>query len=413
MGWDLTHHRDNLDRHALRGADFAKHKFLWVEAEKEAFLKKCENVPAYGFRDMQLISSNIGGKLAYKIDSFHHEVALRLNIKSLRWMSGTRPKNRRTIVAGLKTILAEGINYKVFKFDVKAFYESLELDQICDILEKLETYPGSHLRMLRSLTEKFSDDGIVGLPRGVAISSALAEFAMSDFDRKMRRLPKVWYYERYVDDLIFVTSADMDKDNFIQTVKSTLPGKLSMNEGKTDDWTLVEKTKQCFEDSSIEQDFSYLGYRMSVWKRHNVKNGKGSRRPVYADISEGKVKKIKSRAAKSFIVYLKDKNFEDLLARLRMLSGNYVLSGRRRGIYFTYPMIDFEQSAALPSIDQFIHGLIFGTRNALERKVGASLTSVQKQQILTCNFSSGHKKKTFWGYSKIELRRLSKCWEYL
>lgn len=41
-----------------------------------------------------------------------------------------------------------------------------------------------------------------GLPRGLSISSVMSELYMKYFDLRIRRLEGVYYYARFVDDIV-------------------------------------------------------------------------------------------------------------------------------------------------------------------------------------------------------------------
>lgn len=412
MGWDLTLHADNIERYTLRGSDFAKHQFLWDEGQKSQLLKRCEELATEGFEKIQIETVQVSGKTAYKIISFEHELVLRLIIRSLRSKTGRRQNNRRAIVAGLKTVLSEGLEYNVFKFDITSFYENISPDDICNDLHNLGTYPPSHLELLRSFLKSISAEVGQGLPRGVAVSAALSEFVMAEFDKSMRRRPGVWFYQRYVDDLIIVTSATICAESFTNVVNQALPGKLQLNPRKSCVMSFHEKPLKENEQSKVLKEFSYLGYKIEVYNRQRQKSGIAARR-VFVDISKNKERKIKTRLAKSFQIYTENKNFNDLLSRLRILSGNYILKGKRRGIYFSYPLVDITSSKAIPAIDKLLHGIVLGNKTPLAREVDVLLSGYQKKQLLKCNFSTGYAKRTHWTFSKTELRRLMRGWEYL
>src|SRR5450830_1375329 len=46
--------------------------------------------------------------------------------KNLRIASGVRPLGRSTIVENLRTLLKEGVPYRVYRLDIRKFYESFD-----------------------------------------------------------------------------------------------------------------------------------------------------------------------------------------------------------------------------------------------------------------------------------------------
>ncbi len=71
--------------------------------------------------------------------------------------------------------------------------------------------PRSAVLVLENFLFELLDRNIVGLPRGVPLSATLSEYSMKRFDRFVSTLPEVYYYARYVDDIVIVTGAREDK----------------------------------------------------------------------------------------------------------------------------------------------------------------------------------------------------------
>jgi len=175
LAYDLTLHRKSVKRNAIRQLDFARFPNLTAPPAMEALLGKCEKIADDGFKNIVLTQTVLNGNNVYKIQSFEHELVLRLITKNLRRLTGARQTNRNSIVKSLKTLLQEGLDYKVFKFDLKTFYESVNVVEVVKELEKDRGFSRSHFKLLQSLFSELSAKNILGLPRGLAISATLSE----------------------------------------------------------------------------------------------------------------------------------------------------------------------------------------------------------------------------------------------
>lgn len=61
-----------------------------------------------------------------------------------------------------------------------------------------------------------------GLPRGLGISAVLSELRMKYFDLSLRRVEGVYYYARFVDDIIVFCSSRRSADMVMETAKAEL-----------------------------------------------------------------------------------------------------------------------------------------------------------------------------------------------
>nr|WP_274620819.1 RNA-directed DNA polymerase [Enterobacter kobei] len=119
----------------------------------------------------------------------------------------------------------------------------------------------------RSFLYSFYLNGGKGIPRGLSISAYLAELLMYDFDNQVKDEYSVFYYARYVDDIVIVTSGYEDSDAFVENVKSILPNGLQFNEGKKyyiSDLIPKSAKKTNTAPSKKLLSFEYLGYDFSV-----------------------------------------------------------------------------------------------------------------------------------------------------
>ena len=137
---------------------------------------------------------------------------------------------------------------------------------------------------------------------------------MRDFDQKVKQLSGVYFYSRYVDDIIVVTKPDLVPGNFKKEIKNYLRTGLLFNNSKSKSY-FIDGTKQ--NERYTPTSFDYLGYNFKISGRKK-KESKFCR-DIIIDISSAKIKKIKTRISNSFRSYSKDKNYKDLFDRIKLL----------------------------------------------------------------------------------------------
>src|SRR5258706_5288883 len=104
-------------------------------------VQRAETIVKYGFAALTLEPIKIKGKLAHRIRSTPHAVVLRALNRIIRQATKIEPSDRDTIVRRLKTILAEGVQHRVYKFDIKSFFESLDTNLLFVRLANLPLLP--------------------------------------------------------------------------------------------------------------------------------------------------------------------------------------------------------------------------------------------------------------------------------
>lgn len=330
---------------------------------------------------------------------------------------GKRCFSRDFIVLTACKLIAEGVPYRIYRLDIKSFFESIDHDFLKNSVRRLSVNPLT-TKNLFYLLDIYAGMGGTGVPRGLGISSTLAEIALSDFDHCVSNLNNVYYYIRYVDDILLISNRTERKVDFFNKLESLLPigllfnrssSKLSIQEAiNAPEWSLNNDKLIC--------KFSYLGYEIKVHDAQKIRSLKNPIRKVTLDIADSKVKKIKTRIVRSFIAYLKDKKFQDLRDRLRLLTNNYSIydidSGRKKfvGIYYSYPFIS-QDSVSIVALDKFINNAILSRTGRVFSRTSKLLTSNQKSDLLQFKFSIGHSKKKFVHFSPAKIQKLQECWD--
>nr|WP_179105688.1 antiviral reverse transcriptase Drt3a [Halomonas utahensis] len=335
----------------------------------------------------------------YKPSNFTDDLAVRSINKNLKRILKAKQSDRQTIINQIKILLREETPFKVLKLDIKNFYESIDRKKL---LHTVWDDPIISFRTKVLIEKLFASpqiNEISGLPRGLALSSTLSEFLLQDFDQTLTAMKGVYYYARYVDDIIifcFMNENSIKKSAIAELQKVGL----QLNE---------EKTKLFSAENSKTNpiEFDYLGYQF-------IKTGANTK----TNIANKKIKKIKSRIVRSFLDHHKNPNFNLLLERIRYLAGNHRLDSRSRiegsplktGIYYNYPQID-EDSTSLKDLDQFLRKQIFSKTNSFGHKQSQLLTSEQKNKLAKISFKSGFNNRLTHNYTYNKMMMIKSCWE--
>lgn len=403
----------------IRKSDFLGIPKIEQEAYREQLLGDAlisveANLESYG---NPLSSLQLNGKTVFKIIRHSDKIIERKITHNLRQAFGVRASNRSSIIENLRLILREGIPFRVYRLDIARFYESFLKEEIKKVVAKNFRLSPKSRSILVSLLENHSLLGGVGAPRGLPVSSVIAEIMMRDFDLKIKNSKNIFFYKRYVDDIIIVTSGDENKRDFLVRIKNFLPAGLNLNSEKLEVSPKVEPLFKVKNDAPkvAVAEFEYLGYKFSI---SNPKNNSLYKkyRVVDIDIAEKKYKRYKLRISRAFYDFYKTNDWNLLKDRIRYLSGNFrvfnphIGKTKLAGIYHNYPEVN-PNAKNLSGLDHFLRGIVLHGSGRLGKLVAPLLTAPMRREILSCNFSLGHKEKRFTHFSSGRISTIKKCWE--
>ena len=309
--------------------------------------------------------------------------------------------NRDDIISQIQVLLSEKSPYWILKLDVKSFYESINYSEIIEKIESDCRLNSQTIFFIKKIFESLPKEN-KGVPRGISVSAIFSELFMKDFDLKVKRMEGVYYYARFVDDIILFCNSSKSRDHVRQEIEKELERKkMRLNETKVQNW-----------ESNSRKILTYLGYDFS----HNKKE-------IITSIAEKKIKMIKTRIAKSFINYTKNKDYELLRDRIKFLTGNIVLKKTDLesvyvGIYYNYKKINNEKKEKLDSegkkkfdeLDLFYHKFL----NCRTGKVGSILNSNlaewQKKILNKYSFKFGFESRTRHTFSYDNMKKIKRCW---
>jgi hypothetical protein len=264
--------------------------------------------------------------------------------------------------------------------------------------------------------------GFPGLPRGIALSAVIAELVMRDFDIAASTYPGIYFYSRFVDDIIIITSGLEPQKPFLRAIKKLLPNGLCLNQSKLSVETAencVIPAKQTTSPHPPVLTFEFLGYKFIIREPILSKKNPGMHfRDVQLDIADSKVKRIKTRIIRSLIHYNRDRNFDLLHQRIKYLTSNFSVfepdrqQRRLAGIYHNYWLIDADRSTALTELDHFLRKALISSDGEIFEQFFSRTSDKQRRQLMQNSFCNGFNQKIYLHFSKNDLTNIQRCWKY-
>ena len=405
---DRTFNLDTLGR-MIQAHDFHKYENLYDPNVRQFHVEKALQIANDGFTTASLRMHVLKGKLIYQPLDLSTSLVLRKISGNITRVTAVRQQSRVDILKILKALCTEGVPFCVHKIDIKSFYESVPRQILIDnIFRDIPSSPTT-LRVLKKFFEYLESESISGLPRGIGLSAILSEYLLRDFDQMVKSLPDVYYYARYVDDMVII-SRNLTKAKMIQKkIVRGLPEGLEANYKKT---RFIKFNADKKTPEGIKK-FDFLGHEFSV----SAISGSISKREVNVDISESKIKKIKTRIVKSIQTFNSDHNFKDLEKRMWIISANHFFfdhrSGRYRGggIYHNYKFID-ETSKSLQVLDDFLRHAITSGKGKVFKSFRSATNNAQRSKLMKCSFQRNFEKRKHYSFNNKDLERLMRCWKY-
>ncbi|MFC7517276.1 antiviral reverse transcriptase Drt3a [Herbaspirillum sp. GCM10030257] len=423
--YDQSFCRKTLERE-IRKSDFRRIPAKDQAAFKEKLLTLALNAansyflppPHIGTANL-LTAFPLEGKTVFGFAKLSDEIVARKLRTNIKRATKVLTRGRSQIVANLQLLLEEGIPYKVYRFDVKSFYESFNRENVLKAVNELPKLSPHSKTLVAAILRNHELIGGYGLPRGLALSAVLSDWLMQEFDSMVAGHDDVFFYSRFVDDIIVLTSAREDSVLFSTWIERILPNGLTLNAIKSDVFSAdkrVSPAKAPAIPPHILQ-FDYLGYSFSVNEpplNTKVKSGAHARH-VVADVASGKIRKLKKRIVRSFLDYATTSNWSLLIDRIKFLTQNFSVynpkvGGKKlAGIYHSYPQVS-QDAKGLKELDRFLRNSILSKTGRVSSMTSAVLNAQQKRQLLSQSFVRGHNKKTFVHFSAARISQIQKCW---
>jgi hypothetical protein len=363
---------------------------------ENAFSNYINKVPILNNHEVATIKSNNMITTKYK----HHSLILKYTSEKINELEGLKQQNRNQVIESIKQLLNENTEKFVYRLDIKSFYETIYQDPLYDKVLQNNRFSPATKKIIRNFLNESEILGFTGVPRGISLSASLAEFYIKEFDLEISNYDDIYYYARFVDDIIIFSTQEIP--NIRNLCESILPTGLTMNTGN-DKFNEIKFTKKCNKINKL----SFLGYTFEA----STKNGISR-----IDISESKSNKIINRISKSIVDFSKTNDIKLLILRMKYLSGNRYLKlfdGRNIaiGIFYNYRFIDSENSISINKIEKLYKAIFYSEKFRLYKLLKSrNITKKDLNFLKNISFSENFKNKTIYNIKESDVKKIKKCW---
>jgi hypothetical protein len=336
----------------------------------------------------------------YLANNLPQSLVLRKLNDNIKRIYKDKQANRNLIIDQMITLLIETTPFYILRTDISKFYESIDRNYLISKIRNDSMVSYQSFWLLSQIFDHPLLKNTTGLPRGMNISATLSELHMRDIDRWIIRNPQVYYYARFVDDIVVFAFKESFLEGFKDDLKIRLDSiGLKLNKSKTDQ----------FNGNQIGKDkpLQYLGYKFWIGQSEKAKI-------LNISIADKKIKKTKTRIVLALLDFIKNGDFNLLNMRVKFLTGNFVIkkgedcSDLKAGIYYNYPHLTDE--FVLKDLDSFLRTIINSRRNSFGRKISAALSKSQRTSIGKYSFHFGYHKRITNCFAYDDLVKIEKCW---
>lgn len=351
---------------------------------------------------------SIKGKKAYQAEDIYPYYLLKRFNVTFKTINSLKQANRNEIVSSIVALIKDKRPYSIIRLDIEQFYESVNRDIISDNLKQDIAYSKSTTNNLEKWFDCFERSNVSGLPRGLSVSASLSEYYLRNFDKNVQRIEGVFYYARFVDDIIIFTTNE--PENTIKEVETHLPKGLKFHQSNEKRDVLIIPKENNVNSENLE--FNYLGYEFSIIIEKKKLTTK-------VNFSKKKVNNIKTKIVKSLLSFKENNDFSLLKSRVCFLTHNYYIHNKyrdtkiRSGIYYNYPFITNPEECRLNDLDDFLKELLFNS-SSCKRVLGSmhGLSNQQRKILVRMRFSNGYIDKRFHKFTYRKMMQIKSCWSY-
>lgn len=418
--YDQSFNERTLGRVFCRGDFFGIPK-ADVDSFKSESIDQAIGITSSDFSALSFLkSSHAGGRNVVSPSSIPAELIIRKVTKNINWATHVRSNNRDRIVACLCDLLSEGVPYKVYRLDIRKFYPSVAGHEIFNRIDSVGRISPLTQSLLRKILEEFWGSGGTGIPIGLPLSAPLSELVLREFDRNARTFDGVFFYGRYVDDIVVIGDTEINDKLFFKHISKALPDGLVLHDGRK---RQVKEISSPVKSTKVKRtkdkiSFSYLGYEFSVFDpyKKDVAGNKSPYRALRVELSEDKLSKYTTRISRAMVEFNKYGDFGLLFDRVRFLTKNFSITDRKTGvrrsagIYFGYRSLSPE-SVSLLKLDGFLRRAVLRGVRPVGGTHAHLLSQSQKRILLSASFSRGFRKKEMINFSSSRMAEIQGCWK--
>ena len=405
----------------LYSKDFYDDERLSNDEYRKQIINEALDISNTLFNDeIEIDVITVGCKVGYSASNLSEKLVLRRCVENIKSQKIFLLKQRDVIGKELTKYLREGTPYRIYRFDMKSFFESINTNDIKDSLENINKLSTHTKKLIFSYLNRFKKNHGEGIPRGIEISPVISEILLQNFDKAIKGNIDVFYYSRFVDDIVIVTSSNENKKNFTRWVRKQLPHSLHLNNNKQYIKSVKRRKRSLDREEGTEvARFDYLGYEYTVIDTKLSENNKNeffmTCREVKIDLSRSKVNKFKTKISQSLYNHYKYNNFTLLYDRLFFLISNRDLKDKNKkrsiptGIYYNYSLIT-QNSQRLIDLDNYLRFSVQSSRSRLGMLSRNTLTQEERNRLLKLSFVLGFNKRIYKKYSPDRLKQITKIW---
>lgn len=380
---------------------------------KEDFIQKLElcvgNTIDEGRYDFKIKTSGdlyLNGQPKDSIEYLCQDLVLRKLYNNIKRIYRVEQSNRDQIVKQIGSLLKEKTPKWIIRIDIRHFYETINRNQIIENFQAKGRLSRQSINLLIKLFSNPVISSNKGLPRGLSISSVMSELYMKYFDLEIRRMNGVYYYARFVDDIIVFCSSKRYQEEVWEEIPKILSGiNLQLNSSKSHKWNAHIAVKPIDTSKLKHKELTYLGYKFIPQEDCNLE----------ITIADKKINTIKTRITKSFVRFAKDGDFSKLKNRIKFLTGNFTLYNPstllpiKVGIYFNYNMIT--DKTQLYNLDKYYQRLLHCKRGRLGTRLAAKISTDQRKDLSKYSFFFGFEKHVNHFFTSAMLADINNCWQ--
>ncbi|MFC1588272.1 antiviral reverse transcriptase Drt3a [Planctomycetota bacterium] len=406
MTLDQSYYYSSL-RRLFRKRDVYRHNLWSTKKDAKTMIEQIAyNVDNLNDDFISLHIRNSGSINIVSAANIETDIVLRNINRFLQKFYKVCQADRNMIIRQVNALLQESCEYWILRLDIEDFYGSITRESLINKIFDDGTMSLRSRRLLKKTFDMLSSARLYGLPRGLSISARLSEIYMRDFDNFVIRAKEVYFYRRYVDDIIIFLHKE--PSSFITKIETKLKGLgLKLNPDKIYNEFIPGKKGAHLTPSP----FDYLGYKFTFSNYGNSREW----RKISLAISQSKIKRIKSRVAKSFLEFSRNYDISLLRDRIKFLTGNYRLNRNKNGvlkagIYFNYPYLSSDKD--LQDLDLFLRKRLFSNRGTIGTALRNHLSMITRRQLAKYSFKEGYSQKLVYSFGYSRMREITKCWKY-
>lgn len=391
------------------------------EEKRDTEIKQLTDKILKGDFEIKLREVDANDKTGYATDNVETMLLSKVLMLELKRSYKHTPANRNNILEELQALLDNPMPKIVVRADIHEFFESIPQNNLMDKIIEDSYISAFSIKCLKTfiyLYNKLSDNlkAKEGIPRGLSFSSYLAEIYLSVFDRKVMQTNGVYFYKRYVDDIIILANPDKIDKQVLWNAVEKEAHQIGLSLSEKEDKRTCE-LMQPANDTPIV--VNYLGYQF------RYTNGK-----LDLLLTEKKFNRYKTCVKLAFEKYKEIGNHtsrktedkrqrEDatiqFMHRLNALTGNGHLNGRKNfvlvGIFYSNKYLtSLEQFKELDSyINECLEDSnLFNPSNTMfqysaTNNYQKNVTSIKEKIVAEYSFEKGFKDRRLYQWNDYPL----------